>query len=147
MFFLVGCCAGGRVCVGLSYLNEFIPTKYQNITSVAFTNMDALVMTYQAIFYMFVPDWFYVHSVALIAAFFLVAAAYQFPESPKYMYANRRYDETRQILKIIARKNKAEITDDQIENFLFEFEGLDDILQQSIVNKRASMVESPMNST
>lgn len=28
MFFLVGCCAGGRVCVGLSYLNEFTPTQY-----------------------------------------------------------------------------------------------------------------------
>ena len=125
MFFFVGCCAGGRVCVGLSYLNEFIPTKYQNITSVAFTNIDALTMTYQAIFYIYVPDWFYVHLVALFAAVALVAtAAYQFPESPKYMYANRHFDETRQILKVIARKNGASISDDQIEKFVFEFEGI-----------------------
>jgi hypothetical protein len=60
-----------------------------------FTNMDALVMVYQGVFYMFVPDWFYVHSVALLATFIMVGSAYQIPESPKYMYANRRYDETR----------------------------------------------------
>jgi putative MFS transporter len=125
LFFLVGCCAGGRVCVGLSYLNEFVPERYQNITSVMFTNMDALVMTYQGLFYLYVPDWYYVHGVAILAAIVLLACAFQFPESPKYMYANHRYGETRQILKIIAGKNGAAVTNDEIDNFLFEFEGIE----------------------
>jgi hypothetical protein len=27
-FFCIGLCAGGRVCVGLAYMNEFMPKKY-----------------------------------------------------------------------------------------------------------------------
>ena len=81
--------------------------------------------------------------VTLIALFLTLCV----PESPKYMYANRRYDETRQILKIIARKNNAEITNDQIEKIVFEFEGLDDILQQSIVNLKESKVDLPIDPT
>jgi hypothetical protein len=143
MFFLVGCCAGGRVCVGLSYLNEFVPEKYQNITSVMFTNMDALVMSYQGLFYMYVPDWYYVHGVAILAALLLVASASQFPESPKYMYANHRYDETRTILKVIAKRNGAAITNQEIENFLFEFEGIEYLA--SVLDPKASKVETTSN--
>jgi hypothetical protein len=38
------------------------------------------------------------------------------------MYANRRYDEFRQILKILARKNRINISDDKIDSIVFEFE-------------------------
>lgn len=99
--------------------------------------MDALVMSYQGIFYMFVPDWFYVHGVALLAGFVLLASATQFPESPKYMYANRRYDETREILKIIAKKNRASVTNEEIDNILFEYEGIADsaYIKNSVVEE------------
>jgi hypothetical protein len=38
------------------------------------------------------------------------------------MYLNRRFDETRQILKIVAKKNGANISNEEIDNFIFEFE-------------------------
>jgi MFS family permease len=88
MYFLIGICAGGRVCVGLSYQSEFIPENYRNITSSMFLTFDALVLTYQGLFYMIVPDWFYVHGVAILISILLICTeAYYVPESPKYMYA------------------------------------------------------------
>jgi hypothetical protein len=41
------------------------------------------------------------------------------------MYANRRYDEAREILKIVAKKNGANISNYDIDNIVFENEGLD----------------------
>lgn len=96
MYFLIGACAGGRVCVGNNYISELVPYKFQNLTCPMVLALDALVLTYQGIFYMMVPDWFYVHGVALVISIILVSLTfYYIPESPKYMYANRRYDETR----------------------------------------------------
>ena len=45
-FFGIGLCAGGRVCVGLSYMNEFIPEKYHNFTTTCLGQGDVCVMLY-----------------------------------------------------------------------------------------------------
>lgn len=110
MYFIAGLCAVGRVMIGVNYMNEFIPVEYQNISTTWFPAGDAFVMIYQSIFYLFVPNWYYVHSVAILFAIVILYFNYHLPESPKYMYANRRYAETRQILKIVAMKNGAKIT-------------------------------------
>ena len=87
-YFIAGTCSGGRVIVGLNYMNEFVPTKYQNITTTWFPNGDAFVMIYQAIFYMLVPNWYYVHGVAILFAIFILYLNYTLPESPMYLYVN-----------------------------------------------------------
>jgi hypothetical protein len=38
------------------------------------------------------------------------------------MYANRRFDKARQLLKVVARKNKAKVSNEEIDNIMFEFE-------------------------
>lgn len=38
------------------------------------------------------------------------------------MYVNRKYDKTREILKEVALKNKAAVTNDEIDQIVFEFE-------------------------
>jgi len=84
---------------------------------------DALPLFFQAIYYLFVPNWFYLHVFGIISAVILLGFVATIPESPKYMYANRRFDETRSILKVIAKKNKASITSGEIDKMVFEFEG------------------------
>ena len=54
---------------------------------------------------------------AFIVLFFIMAL----PESPKYMYANRRFDEARSILKIIAKHNQVEAVDD-VDKIVFQYE-------------------------
>jgi hypothetical protein len=75
---------------------------------------------------MYVPNWYYIHGVAIMFATGLLYLNWYMPESPKYMYVNRRFDETREILKIVASKNGAKITPMEISEILFEFEGIED---------------------
>jgi MFS family permease len=71
-FFCIGLCAGGRVCVGIAYMNEFMPNKYQNIAT-SFRNLgDTAVMFYQSIMYFFFPNWVIVHSVVYIISLITV---------------------------------------------------------------------------
>lgn len=95
LYLVAGICAGGRVLVGFNYMNEFIPSKYQNISTTWFPTVDAFVMIYQSIFYMYVPNWYYVHSVAILIGCVLLYYNYFLPESPKYLYVNKRFDECR----------------------------------------------------
>jgi ubiquitin-protein ligase len=66
-------------------------------------------MLYQSLMYIFFPDWVPIHTLAYIITIITVILTFYVPESPKYMYAHRRYDEVRQILKEIARKNGLKI--------------------------------------
>ena len=56
-FLGIGLCAGGRVVVGLSYMNEFVPERYHNVTTTIMAQGDVCVMIYQAFFYLYVLDW------------------------------------------------------------------------------------------
>ena len=47
------------------------------------------------------------------------------PESPKWLYANNRFDEAREILKSIAKTNKSEMTAEDIDAIVFDIEDLD----------------------
>jgi len=38
------------------------------------------------------------------------------------MYLNRKFDKTREILKEVALKNKADVTTDEIDQIVFEYE-------------------------
>ena len=45
-YFMVGLSAGGRVAVGIMYLNEFIPVKYQSIVTFMVMGGDASIMIF-----------------------------------------------------------------------------------------------------
>jgi len=45
-FLGIGLCCGGRVCVGLSYMNEFIEERYHNLTTTLFLVADSFMMLY-----------------------------------------------------------------------------------------------------
>ena len=67
-------------------------------------------MIIQSIYYHYCRDWWYLHVVGVVEALLIIAAASQIPESPKYLYAQKRFNEVRTIMKRIARHNKCKIT-------------------------------------
>jgi MFS family permease len=68
-FLCIGLCAAGRVCVGLAYMNEFVPRKYHNLTTTILNLGDSFIMLYQALFYVYAPDWSYIHAGAFLMTF------------------------------------------------------------------------------
>ena len=42
--FIFGLCAGGRVCVGLNWMNEFMTLDWQNFCTTSFNVCDSCVM-------------------------------------------------------------------------------------------------------
>lgn len=59
------------------------------------------------------------------------------------MYVNRNYDKTRELLKEVAKKNKAQVTTNEIDSIIFEFESMDseieyDYKDQTNVNNDGS---------
>lgn len=43
-YFVVGCCAGGRVGISVPYMNEFLPTDRQNLATTLLNCHDASIM-------------------------------------------------------------------------------------------------------
>ena len=121
-YLVVGLCAGGRVPIGTAYQNEFVQYKYQAMLIALIGVGDSSTMLFQAIYYWILPDWLYLHIFGIAAAFVILLLILTIPESPKYLYANQKYNETRQVLKIIAKHNKADIQDTEIDKIVFEYE-------------------------
>jgi len=48
---------------------------------------------------MFCKNWVYLHAFGIVATILIILVVFLIPESPKYYYANKRFDETRKIFK------------------------------------------------
>lgn len=110
LFFGIGLTQGATVCVVVTYLNEFIPEKYQSAVSTVLLVADASLLFFQAIIYKIVPNWWYPVLIGYIGSIVLLLLFFRFiPESPCYYYVNREYDLCRKQLQYIASFNRAKI--------------------------------------
>lgn len=104
-YFIVGLCSGGVVVVSTIYMNEFMPVKAQTFVTTALNCMDASIMITQSIYYSFNRDWYPLHVFGLIYQCIMLLAALVIPESPKFMYTNKRFENSKKILQQVARFN------------------------------------------
>jgi MFS family permease len=104
-YFVVGLAAGGRVGVGLNYMAEFVPEKYQGSLCSLVNCGDACVMIFQSIYYLFCKNWLYLHIYNLLSAGLIILLVMLLPESPQYYYANKKFDLAREALIRIAKIN------------------------------------------
>ena len=103
---VVGICASGRVSIGTMYLNEFLPMKHQSIVTTLLNVGDASTMILQCLYYLIISNnWLYLHLVGIICGIILIYPLWKIPESPKYLYAKKHFDQSRQVLAHIAKMN------------------------------------------
>jgi len=57
------------------------------------------------LYYSYNKDWAQLHYFGFYASIFVINLVFQLPESPKYLFANARYDEARDVINQIAKFN------------------------------------------
>ena len=102
------CVPGGTVCVGCTWMNEFLAPRGQAAATTLLNAMDGSVMVTQSLYYAVDRDWFPLHAFGLAYACVMVVAALAIPESPKWCYATKRYDRARASLRVISKFNRTD---------------------------------------
>jgi hypothetical protein len=118
----VGLCAGGRDVIGAMYQAEFMPEKYHVIAMTGVNCVDSTTMIFQAIYYHYCKDWLYLHLFGLCVAILIIFLIQVIPESPKYLYTNKKFDECRRVFIFIARWNNVSIKPEEINKIVFDSE-------------------------
>lgn len=98
MYLVVGLCSGGRVPIGTSLMNEFVPTKYQNACLTLLNVLDSVTMVFQALYYSVDKNWQPLHFFGICSAVVILALIMFIPESPKYLYSKGRFQEAKEVL-------------------------------------------------
>jgi MFS family permease len=105
--FVMGCCASGRVSVGMIYLMEMVPAKSASNAATTLCLADSTVMIFATLYFVYVSnDSYYWEMYALFAnflsVFMIIAVA---PESPKFLFEKRQFDQCKEALTLIASLN------------------------------------------
>jgi MFS family permease len=98
-YVVIGLCAGGRNVIGIMYLNEFVEEKYENAITCTANVGDSLVMIFQGIYYSYNRDWLPLHEFGLLISAVVMIGILLLPESPKFYYANRKFNKARECMK------------------------------------------------
>ena len=116
--FAMGMAMAPRVFVTYVHIMEMLPkSKTAIATSVNF-GIDGLVLTWASLYFMLIDNnWRTFYSIVAVTTLMAVIAAYQLPESPKYLVGKGKYDQARKVITKIARVNKIdkfECRDDEL---------------------------------
>lgn len=123
-FFFIGVSSGGRVVVGTMYVNEFLPERNQSFIITLLLALDASQLLFEAIYYYYFRDWEPLFMFFIFFYVMVVLAVLQLPESPKYLYAKKKFDEARLSLQTIAYHNKGAEGAKLVESITFDLEEL-----------------------
>ena len=105
--FVMGCCASGRVSVGMIYLMELVPAKSASNAATSLCLADSTVMIFATLYFVYIcNDSYYWEMYTLFAnflsVFMIILVA---PESPKFLYEKGMFDKCKEALTHIARLN------------------------------------------
>ena len=87
-------------------MNEFLPKDYQ-ATATTYLNIgDSMNLVIQCFYFDLISNnWIYLHGFGILWVSSLIYGLLRIPESPKFLYTNGRFDETREVLAQIAIHN------------------------------------------
>jgi hypothetical protein len=118
----------GRNVLGLNYLLEFIPLaeEQENVINY-YMYLEPLIVIYISLHYQFInrywlPLQIIFLCITIINTIYIIIIM---PESPKFLYMNGKFEESRENLKIIAKFNGAFIDIDKghiYDDFVFDNE-------------------------
>jgi len=82
----------------VAFMCEYFPEYYQNFICTVLNACDASVMIFQSLYFKNNPDWLPLHVFGLYLSFVIIIAGLFIPESPKFLYAKKQFNKSRQVL-------------------------------------------------
>mmetsp|Transcript_7786 Transcript_7786/g.7246 ORF Transcript_7786/g.7246 Transcript_7786/m.7246 type:complete len:123 (-) Transcript_7786:528-896(-) len=109
LLFILGATSTGRNQIAYIMVSEFTPENYRIFVGTYFSVVCALPYIYATIYFEFISKyWLYlVLFTAGLSLLSLINVTLFVPESPKYYFALKQFDDARRIFNYIARFNGA----------------------------------------
>jgi len=109
--FILGACFAGRIVVGLNYTVEQLRPKFARNVVFYFCISEPILLILLTVWYQFIDHaWLTIAIITLVVQTLCIAYFYfVVPESPKWLYTWKRFDEARQVLKYIASFNGVDL--------------------------------------
>ena len=121
-FLGVGFTTSGRIVVGTMMLNEFIPLKRQELVIALLLACDSVEVLCQSVFFYLVNDWEYLYLIFIIGFSVNLLFVFYLPESAKYLYAAKRFNESREVLAHIEFYNQGKDGQARARRIVFDTE-------------------------
>jgi MFS family permease len=103
LFFFYGCSGTARISLIYLYLQELTPKKRSPIVGCMIHVVNGITSGMTVIYTRYIYSyWLPWQAIVLLIIALSTVAMFFIPESPKYLIAKRRYDEARDVLKLIA---------------------------------------------
>ena len=106
MMFILGTTFAGKSVIGFTYLIEFMTLRL--ISHVVFVQLivEPIITILITVWYQFIDrSWLILHLISAVITLTTIFYLIEFPESPKFKYAWRDFDESKTILRDIAKRN------------------------------------------
>ena len=108
LMLILGFGASGLEPIGLCYMAEFQPESHQGAVSTFWNVSEGAIYIYLTIYYRFISkDWYPTLLFALVQNYLVLLILLCMPESPMFLYSQKRYSECARVLKLMARINRA----------------------------------------
>lgn len=107
LLFMGGISETGRYYVAYVYLIEFVPAKFQNNAGLYIFMVFGVVMTYIAMQFWFIVKYWQINAVwaLVLATISFVVTVVWMPESPRYLYSRKKFNQAAAVMERIAKLN------------------------------------------
>jgi len=107
LFLIDGLASAGRTSVGYCYFVELSPAKYADYLGTGWNISEGFVYIVLTIYFRYISkNWFWTIAFGTFLQAFTLFNLYLFvPESPKWLYDQKRYLECQKTLRYMARRN------------------------------------------
>ena len=115
IFLFIGLGFGGSVATNSLYVQEFLQKRHRAKVLIAGMTIDSMCVLLLVFYFLVITKhWQGWYVMGLVLQILILIGYLWMPESPEFLFAKGRFEESKQVLLWMARVNRRDISDDMI---------------------------------